>query len=504
MEETYQREVGSAARILESHGEYHLPDYAGDIKKMLCSSARIVPTGKFFGGEEVQFAGSVHYDFWYLDSENMLTHESFSTDYEFSCPRGNATDGGITVTVAQFSLRPSGPRRVSAKASVEGKITLLENAECGCVVEEGARLHKQLYEMEAGHRIFFAPKEREFAQCLVLPAALAEQEAEILGTEANVQIESAEAQDGEALLRGYIVFSAVVAVRGLAPMRICERYPFEEHVVCEECSADMDLEATAFVTSLTAQMQDSQEHAITLNAICEFDCLAEKNKTVSIVQDAFCEHSVTSLGTETLEYEFFGGAKTFLRRVDLRIPLQEDEGSADGLFHTVVALKNTMCAPQERELVFSAEAEVTALVYTFSEDGAPSFGARKASAPISLHLPLAELACSDGEYTVDVEAFVFDCFLEDGNLCATLDLQLIEKQQAHRTAPCVRRVQGAPYNKESFAPCATLYFPSETDCLWSVAKRYAVSPVALAAQNHIHDNGGEKLPSPILIYCKNN
>ncbi len=507
MEETYQREVGSAARILESHGEYHLPDYAGDIKKMLCSSARIVPTGKFFGGEEVQFAGSVHYDFWYLDSENTLTHEGFSTDYEFSCPRGNATDGGITVTVAQFSLRPSGPRRVSAKASLEGAISLREGAVYTCEAEEGVRLHKRCTEIEMGHRIFSSPREREFAERIPLPAALAEQEAEILFSEANLQIESAEAHDGEILLRGSIVFSAIVSVRALAPMRLRERYPFEERIPCEECEADMAVAvAKGFVTSLTATVQVVRERAIAFDAICEFDCVAEKNKTLSVVRDAFAEHAETSLETEKLQYEVFGGARVLRKNIDLRMPPEREQIGADGVFYASAVLKNATCTPRERELDFSAEAEITALVYTLAEGGAITYGARKASAPISFSVPKLECDLADADCVLEASAYVFDCFAEDGDLLASIDLQLAQKCHTQRELDCVHRVHSAPRTEEGFVPSCTLCFPTEADSLWSLAKRYAVSPADLARQNHISDDeeGFDlKLPSPMLIQCRN-
>ena len=53
MEVVYQKECGGIF-LSECHGEHHLPDYLGDMKKVLSSSARVVPAGKFIGGEEVQ------------------------------------------------------------------------------------------------------------------------------------------------------------------------------------------------------------------------------------------------------------------------------------------------------------------------------------------------------------------------------------------------------------------------------------------------------------------
>ena len=508
MEEAiYQREVGPGTQIFESHGEYHLPDYAGDIKKMLCSSARIVPTGKFFGGEEVQFAGSVHYDFWYLDSENTLTHEAFSTDYEFSCPRGNAQDGAIEASVSHFALRPSGPRRVSAKAAVEGRITLREGAAYLCEADEGARLHKRLAEIEVGERIFSSPKEREFAESIPLPAALADAEAQLLFYEASVQIESAEAQDGEVLLRGSTVFCAVISVSGLAPIRLCERYPFEERVPLEKCAPQMAARASGYLTSLTAELTDAPDRALTFHAICEFACTAEGNKPLSVVRDAFLEHGVTAAEEQTLAYEVFGGTKNLRHRLDLRVPLACEGERIDGAFHATAVLKNASCAVKDRELLFSADAEITALVYTLAEDGTPAYGARRVSAPLSISLPADAAELAGGEYAVAADAYVCDVFAEDGTLSVSLDLLFVEKRAARCEIACVRRVRSEPYEGEDHAPTCTLCFPTVEDSLWTVAKRYAVSPAALAAQNHISDSidgDGEKLPSPMLVYARNN
>ena len=57
----------------ESGCEYILPDYMGDIKKILMSSARVVPSGKLAGGGNVEASGVVEYEILYADSEGKLT-----------------------------------------------------------------------------------------------------------------------------------------------------------------------------------------------------------------------------------------------------------------------------------------------------------------------------------------------------------------------------------------------------------------------------------------------
>ena len=500
MEETYQRELGPSAKIYESHGEYHLPDYAGDIKKMLSSTARIVPTGKFFGEEEVQFGGCVHYDFWYLDAENALTHESFSSDYEFSCPHAHAKDGAIEVSILQFSLRPSGPRRLSAKATVEGRITLRAPVSYVCECDNEEKLYKKHQKIWTGQRIFSAPMEREYAESIPVPAQLQGQNAEILFSEAHVRIEHTEAQDGAVAVRGNVVFAAVLRAAALAPIRICESFPIEEQIPCEGGCADMSASVAAFITSLTADIREDAECSVTFSSICEFSCTAEKNQPLSVVEDAFVEHREASLENESLHYDTFGYSKTFLGKADLKLPFSSiEDGGADGVFHASVVLKDALICEGE----YRAQAEVTALVYSLSEDGTIAYGVRRGSTPFSL--PLADLGRPEGE--VASMCRVLDCegHIEDDALCVCTSVQLTVRCSSQHEISCVRRILCASDEKEAHAPFFALHYPEAGDCLWSVAKRYAVSPQTLAVSNHIDassENENTNLPSPLLVDCR--
>ena len=43
----------------ESVGEYSLPDYNGDVKKVLLVKTQVYPAGKFVGEDLLEFSGSV-------------------------------------------------------------------------------------------------------------------------------------------------------------------------------------------------------------------------------------------------------------------------------------------------------------------------------------------------------------------------------------------------------------------------------------------------------------
>ena len=55
----YTKRRGIATECVQSTGEYVLPDYQGDVKRVLYSRARAVSSGKYQNGDSVESAGVV-------------------------------------------------------------------------------------------------------------------------------------------------------------------------------------------------------------------------------------------------------------------------------------------------------------------------------------------------------------------------------------------------------------------------------------------------------------
>ncbi len=505
MEATYQKEQGGGALTFECHGEHHLPDYAGDMKKILSSSARILPAGKFIGGEEVQFGGAVCYDVWYLDSENRLTHEAFTTDYEFSCPReGGEIDGAASVSVLHYTLRPSGPRRISAKASLQAALCLREVASYVCESEaEESALHTMEKTLEIGHRIFSEPMERECGEEMALPASYA-RGAEIVFSEGHVHVENVTAEENGVLVRGCYAVAVILAADGLAPLRLSESYSLEEHIPFDGCAEDMTATANGYFTSLTCNVREGEGEAaaLTFHGIMELSAAAEKNLPLSVVADAFVEGGGGDCEREMLSYDFFGPSETLCRAVELRMPLAEDESAADGVFHTTAELKNEAYTASEREIAYTAEAEIRALCYTLDEEGIVHCTAQKQTVPISLALPLHAPMPADAKLLLQARPGMCEGRMDEGEICVCIKILFCIRSVCERKEPCVRRITVQPKENGVFVPTYTVYYPASGDSLWTIAKRYGVSPTAIAACNHLSVEASTtavSLPETLLI-----
>ena len=104
----------------ESGVEYVLPDYNGDVRKILYSEATLRPAGRFVGEDGVEFSGQIAYKVIYSDSENKISSAEFFSDYDMkvkALPEG-LVDADCLVRISNFAIRLLGPRKFSAKSSI--------------------------------------------------------------------------------------------------------------------------------------------------------------------------------------------------------------------------------------------------------------------------------------------------------------------------------------------------------------------------------------------------
>jgi hypothetical protein len=118
-------------REAECACEYVLPDYMGDIKKMLSGKARVLPGGKFVSDGGVELTGTVEYEIMYADSENKLTAVNTSSDYSVVVPADAESYVGCAADcrVGNFAIRITGPRKMSLRSTVELTALVTTSAE---------------------------------------------------------------------------------------------------------------------------------------------------------------------------------------------------------------------------------------------------------------------------------------------------------------------------------------------------------------------------------------
>ena len=260
-------------REVESSCEYILPDYMGDIKKILTSRAECVPAGKFSSDNGVEITGAVEYEILYADSENRLTAITASSDYSVTVPASAETyvDCSQQSRVASLNIRITGPRKISLKSAVEVSATVTSTA----ASEVGGDAFGMDREPEHTTRVINAENsiygksiEREYAEEGDRLRDVAVEDVEIISSSGRVRVFETRAVDGGVEIKGELVIVAIVRNPERPPFAIRRSIPFEEKVDIDGALKDMQAMADGYVTSVVCGVgEDGEDTVITVNVL---------------------------------------------------------------------------------------------------------------------------------------------------------------------------------------------------------------------------------------------
>ena len=120
--------------ITELSGDFVLPDYQPEIKRLLRVGASILPPSKFIGDREAELAGSVDYYVYYVGSDDMLYCAPITTEYKVSAPLDSEAEdkGGFlselsadaVIVPDMISGRVTAPRKLSIKCRLKSRVQI--------------------------------------------------------------------------------------------------------------------------------------------------------------------------------------------------------------------------------------------------------------------------------------------------------------------------------------------------------------------------------------------
>lgn len=118
--------------VTELSSDFSLPDYQPEIKRLLSVRATVSPADKYVGTGEAEFSGTVDYSILYAGNDGALYCTSQTGEYRFSVPMESAVDfelsDGLVCDAEIFPELPVGrviaPRKLSVKCRLRSRIRL--------------------------------------------------------------------------------------------------------------------------------------------------------------------------------------------------------------------------------------------------------------------------------------------------------------------------------------------------------------------------------------------
>ena len=500
----------------ESLGEYSLPDYERDVRKILYSSATVHPAGRFVGNDDIAFSGIIVYNLVYVDPEGRLSSLSFTSDYDYSvkCSPESSLDSYASTRVASFAVRLIGPRRVSARASVVGSVSLLGKRELS-VSGDGFSMNEPPVAEESKINVrssrFGESEEREYAERLdFLDGALLD-EVEVVYSDAVYLPEGTTVRDGECEMKGALLMTAVIKNADEPPYHVSKRIPVSEEIKIDGLTEGEAVIPRVGVSSVkTAINPDETGCEIVMSVIIEASACAEYNEEALIVTDAYLTEC-PSLS----EYEEFGytellsveretwGESTTIPKAEL-----ESQRPREVLFVTATPkTESVKCAAKGVEI--TGEIKYEGVISETSEEGNVCYLPIKYSAPFKRNV---NINCQNHE-NLEIEPILRahspSAVIDGDNIILETELEAymtLLSPRSKRRLSALSAKADEPY--KASASVITVYYPTEEDTLFSVAKRFHTTPERIAEDNAVEvmassgvgDSDSLKGVKKLLIY----
>lgn len=492
----------------ESSTEYTLPDYMGDVRRVLHSEAMASPATGFVGEGSAEFSGVVAYRVLYVNADGQLEEAEFTSEYDFSVPVGeHAFAAHDDTRVTSFSVRPMGPRRFHAKSCLRSTVDIEESGvSVAPKLPEGSE--RQTATLNVMQRLHGESEEREYAQVLThLAADMAtssreefvprdEQapgegdgwvdEVRILSAGGYITVQQAQAVSDGVLLSGTMELSAIVTTPGQPPFAITRSVPFEEKIAILGGAEDMQASGRAQLCSVTASVNPDAEGAeVVLHVVAEFAADAFAERAVPVVTDAYLPGQGSTQEYGQLQYARFCG--TGCEQMPLSATVAREDWDSDCarevlLTHAHPVLERVETGENGARAI--GRVELHAVCCGIGEHDVPVYTVMKTGVPFALSLPCQ--MGTDGCLTARVDVQQLRGTLDASGLLLEGTLAVCWEGRCEQTVQSVTALSPVP-REAAPAGHLTVYYPAAGETLWEIGKRFCV-PVGRLAE----ENGGEE------------
>ena len=489
----------------ETSLEYTLPDYMGDVKKILTVSCTPVPSGKFASDGEVEFSGIVTYDLLYSDSEGKLTKLTANSDYDVRVPIDSSyIDSESDVRVANLSVRLTGPRKLIAKAILSNsvKISVSEEISVGGNAFDSESAETVNKSIKVENTKFGNAPEREYAEEAQRINGLSPDDIEIISTSGAVRIlESTAVADG-VLVKGEIVITSIIRTENEPPFAIRRYIPFEETVSIEGATPDMSAIADGHLTSVTSGVaEDGDGCTLTVNAIAEYSAMVSENLDMTVTTDAYLKNRDTECVYDNYSYTELVSMKNCEEEIEGEI-LRTELGIENA--REILALSSEVRSLDKKinknGFEISGELQFSGIACEISENNEVVYLPIKFAVPFSKNVNCGCQIPKNCNVECKAVSVFSDSGLDADKLYAKSVLKIayriLKSGSVKRVVECNSVGDSEYSNKLS---CVTVYYPEEGETLFEIAKKFHTTGAKIASDNKLTEQTLSSQDSPAAL-----
>ena len=512
--QTLQAPILTRTLTAELAGDFSLPDYQPEIKRLLRIGTNILPPNRFAGNDGVEMQGMLDYYVLYMGHDNGVYCAPLSTEYTMRAETEAPPSVGVgeplvclcDATAEPATGRVTAPRRLHIRCKIKADVKLYGEYPLEGDGGEDSTLEKLTDTAEVGRLYWGMGEALPLTDDVILPPAQGEMR--VVCAEGKVMMSEATPTDGSIHCRGEVALKLTLCPaeneeefasdttegRISPPLTVLQRkIPFTQAVDVAGVTPACGVSACGYCTDISVEMEEGRLH-VDMTVVTE--ARAQKNERITYVADLY-----STRRTGVCRYATHP-AERALRAINGNFTLSDSLPLAEvGVDPAAKVADVTATAVPEALSVDRAKGRCL-LTGTcrchllLLRDG--EYASADMTLPFRYEFDDQSVLQGDGQSEpadlLQVEGMpVFDGQITVVNCRARMDGERVGVDA--ELAVAIRTCQPSPVTALSEADFGeevsrrrgeyVICFPAPTDSLWSVAKRYHAPMAALTAVNNL-------------------
>lgn len=500
-----QRPICDKIVTYDLSGDFSLPDYQPEIKRLLRIETSVLPPERYMSREHLDLSGSMDYFVLYTGNDDQLYCAPLSTDYQISIPLDDERNGydsmsslsseDITCTchiaADPVTGRVTAPRRLNIKCRLTAKAKAYAPVPVAATDSDTAGADTELL---WGHiksaRLYQGVGEMLSLQDDVILSPGDNREMRVVCAEGRVMVTETTSAMNMVTCRGDVLLKLTLCPTDppdgelAAPVLMTRKIPFSQAIDIAGVTPDCSSCAHGACSEMSVEVEEGQLHA-DLGIILEV--LAQKNQVTPYVKDIYSPQRENDCIYATYPVEealkCFNGNFTLSDSLPLSevgiSPAARVIDVAATAFPESIFVSQGKCVLTGRcraHMILSREGEYSSasfeLPFKYESDSGLLATDLDSDSPITPDFD-AEAQAVSCRARMDGERVGID---------AELAIMLRSVKKEEMTA-----LSGVSYGEKVVRRCGeyVICFPAPTDTLWTVAKRYHAPLAALSAANNL-------------------
>lgn len=481
-----------------------LPDYQPEIRRIFSASATVRPSGKYVAGGKAEFAGTVQHVVYCQNADGGVSVLSLPGDYllSFACPDGCDP---VLLPVAPDApiCRLTGPRRLSIRTPLSA------SARCYEEKESAPALPTLTADPDVIPLIHTIPTHRTVLLSLrdvrVGDTVRVEGECKVLSSEATACVREAAATPSGVDLRGECEVVLKLECGDGAPSTVKRRIPFSDVIPWEgDAPENATAAGWASVSALDVSPSEGERGSeiaidLTLDLFAEATFPVEEEGLV----DLFSLKEPLSVKTETIPYGdvCFCGGSVFHVEGDAGRSECNCEDAMTVLGETAtVSISETLVENDLAKVAGECRVSATVGSPAGDPDGGVTYSAANFRFPFSVALAIPTACAGAGKIDATAIPLSVTVKLDASRLLATVEVAVTVRLSTEKEATVVSdvgRTEGEYPAREKGEIVAV--YPEGNETLWDIARRYGVSPEAVARENGLPEGAADAPDAPTSL-----